>query len=73
MARPTKYGEPTKTISFKVPESKKEIYKEKVTQYINSIETTFTIEKSVTCGCKYEGKLFRRDKNCKLTKEQHNL
>lgn len=85
MGRPKKYGEETTVISFKVPKSiseelKKEIEKLIVNSItvicesveIMSIPTSAKIAQvNDKCKCKFEGKLFRRDKYCKIPKDQH--
>jgi len=76
MSRPLKYGEPTKTIGFKVPLSKEKELKEATSKfidvYLNAYKSIIENRK-VDCGCIIENGLLKRDKNskCKLTKSEH--
>jgi len=86
MSRKLKYGEPTKTVGFKVPLSKEEAVKKLVKDYLNPCDKNYTTDgkeiKGVAfgvvyinehCGCIIENGLLKRAKNskCKLTKSEH--
>lgn len=68
------YGEETVLVQYKVPKSKKDEIKRKFRDILKDYETKNDLEfTELSCDCRMEGIIFRKDKSCRLTKTQHKF